>query len=162
MPLVLEAGPDGTALRDLFVAGRFVLDLGSGAGFPGLILAAASNARFVLLESRRKRSNFLEVAAAEMALTNVTVDPTRRSATELAPIFDAVLGRAFAKPVRFYESAAAALSPGGVAILYATPEQPLDLEATGAGLTSPATIRYGVPRGNQTIARLLVLWRKPN
>jgi 16S rRNA (guanine527-N7)-methyltransferase len=163
MPLMLTARPDGPALRELFVAGRSVLDLGSGAGFPGLVLAAGCEARFVLLESRRKRANFLEVAAAEMELANVRVDPTRRSAADLVPTYDVVLGRAFAKPASFYRSAAGALRSGGHAILYATPEQPLDLEAAAtARLTSPSTIHYRVPRGSRTVPRLLVLLRKSN
>lgn len=159
MPLVLASRPSGAALRDLFAAGHRVLDLGSGAGFPGLILAAATPAHFVLLESRRKRASFLEVAAAAMGLANVTVDATRREPADLAPTFDVVLGRAFARPARFYRSAAAALRPDGHAILYATPEQPLDLAAaTAAGLGNPLTLRYAVPRDRRAVARLLVLF----
>jgi 16S rRNA (guanine(527)-N(7))-methyltransferase RsmG len=161
MPLVMATQPHGTALHDLFGATRSVLDLGSGAGFPGLILAAACEARFVLLESRRKRANFLEVAAAEMELANVTVDSARRRPDDFEPAFNLVLGRAFAKPAQFYRSAAAALCPGGGAILYATPDQPLDLKAA-AGLTRPSTIGYQVSRGNQMVARLLLISRKPS
>ncbi len=139
-----------------------MLDLGSGAGFPGLIMAAASECRFVLLESRRKRANFLRVTAAAMELANVEVDATRREPIDLAPTFDIVLGRAFAKPARFYRSAAAALRPHGRALLYATPEQPLDLKpAAAAGLIDHLALRYEVPRDRRPAARLLALWRKP-
>jgi 16S rRNA (guanine527-N7)-methyltransferase len=163
MPLVLATQPEGVTLRDLLVAGHTILDLGSGAGFPGLVLAAGCEAQFVLLESRRKRANFLEVAAAEMELANVLIDPTRRAPADFAPTFDVVLGRAFAKPAQFHSSAAAALHHRGVAILYATPEQLLDLEAAAdGGLTSRSTIRYEVARGNRTVPRLLVLLRKSN
>jgi 16S rRNA G527 N7-methylase RsmG len=61
-------------LRDAFRAGSRVLDLGSGAGFPGLVLAASSSASFTLVESRRKRASFLAVAAAEMGLKNAAVE----------------------------------------------------------------------------------------
>jgi len=163
MPLVIATRPEGAALRDLFAPGRVVLDLGSGAGFPGLILAAACAARFVLLESRRKRANFLRVAAAEMELANVEVDATRRDPADLAPAFDVVLGRAFARPAQFHRCAAAALRPHGLAILYATPEQPLDLEAaTAAGLSGHLRLPYVVPRDRRPAARLLALWRKPS
>jgi 16S rRNA G527 N7-methylase RsmG len=64
-------------LRDAFRAGNRVIDVGSGAGFPGLVLAAASPATFTLLESRRKRASFLAVAAAEMGLRNVIVESKR-------------------------------------------------------------------------------------
>jgi 16S rRNA G527 N7-methylase RsmG len=65
------------ALADAFVAGSRVLDLGSGAGFPALILAAACDADFLLMEARRKRASFLRVTAAEMGLSNVQVDSAR-------------------------------------------------------------------------------------
>ena len=98
-----------------------------------------------------------------MELANVAVDATRRAPADLAPIFDVVLGRAFAKPAQFYRSAATALRPYGLAILYATPEQPLDLEAAaGAGLVCHVTIRYEVPRDHRPLARLLALWHKPS
>ena len=162
MPLVIATRPESSILHDRFVPGRTVLDLGSGAGFPGLILATACAARFVLLESRRKRANFLRLTAAELGLANVAVDATRRGPTDLAPTFDVVLGRAFAKPAQFYRSAAAALRPHGLAILYATPEQPLDLEAAaGAGLGDHLSLPYEVPRDRRPLARLLAIWRKP-
>jgi 16S rRNA G527 N7-methylase RsmG len=65
------------ALADAFVAGTRVLDLGSGAGFPALILAAACDADFLLMEARRKRASFLRLIAAEMGLANVQVDSAR-------------------------------------------------------------------------------------
>lgn len=64
-------------LTDAFLAGSRVLDLGSGAGYPALILAAACDAGFHLLEARRKRASFLRVTAAEMGLSNVQVDSSR-------------------------------------------------------------------------------------
>jgi len=163
MPLVIATRPEGSVLRDRFAPGRTVLDLGSGAGFPGLILAAATDSHFVLLESRRKRANFLRVTAAQMKLANVEVDATRREPVDLAPTFDVVLGRAFAKPAQFYRSAAAALRPHGLALLYATPEQPLDLEAAAAaGLVDHLALRYEVRRDRRPVARLLALWHKPS
>ncbi len=51
-----------------------VIDIGSGAGFPGLILAmACPQSRFTLLESDLKKSGFLQLAIAELGLTNVRV-----------------------------------------------------------------------------------------
>jgi len=49
-------------------------DLGSGGGFPGLVLAAAlPHTRVVLVESVGKKAAFLEQAARELALANVEV-----------------------------------------------------------------------------------------
>ena len=51
-----------------------ILDVGTGAGFPGLILAIAyPDARVVLCEPRKKRASFLKYVAMELALDNVSV-----------------------------------------------------------------------------------------
>lgn len=55
------------------------LDIGSGAGFPGLVIAALDPARFVfLVEPRRKRADFLQHAVDALDLTaQVTIIPDR-------------------------------------------------------------------------------------
>ncbi len=51
-----------------------ILDVGTGAGFPGLILAITyPNAKVVLCEPRKKRASFLKYVAMELELKNVTV-----------------------------------------------------------------------------------------
>src|SRR5450755_4498094 len=57
-PLIQANCADVTGLAERFATGSRVLDLGSGAGFPALLLAAATDAEFVLLEARRKRASF--------------------------------------------------------------------------------------------------------
>ncbi len=89
--LVTESTPmlaASAALADAFVAGTRVLDLGSGAGFPALILAAACDADFLLVEVRRKRASFLRVTAAEMGLANVQVDSARAEPAALRSAHD--------------------------------------------------------------------------
>ncbi|OQC50423.1 MAG: Ribosomal RNA small subunit methyltransferase G [Tenericutes bacterium ADurb.Bin024] len=51
-----------------------LLDIGSGAGFPGIVLAIVyPNLKITLLEPIRKRCNFLNTVIKELALTNVEV-----------------------------------------------------------------------------------------
>ena len=51
-----------------------ILDVGTGAGFPGLILAIAyPHVRTVLCEPRQKRASFLKYVAMELELSNVEV-----------------------------------------------------------------------------------------
>jgi 16S rRNA (guanine527-N7)-methyltransferase len=51
-----------------------ILDVGTGAGFPGLILAIAyPDVRTVLCEPRKKRASFLKYVAMELELSNVEV-----------------------------------------------------------------------------------------
>jgi 16S rRNA G527 N7-methylase RsmG len=151
-----------------------VLDLGSGAGFPGLVLASASLASFTLVESRRKRASFLAVAAAEMDLMNVVVkvgrvEPARPSSRrldeegEVLPRgrFDLVTARGYALAPTFYCAAASALRTGGVAILYANSEQNLALpDAAKYGLHEFRALQYAIPRGGHPVGRILGLWRR--
>jgi 16S rRNA (guanine527-N7)-methyltransferase len=71
------AGLEVDAIR---AAGR-IADLGSGAGFPGLVLAIARpDARVVLVESVGKKAGFLEEAAERLELGNVEVVGDRAEA----------------------------------------------------------------------------------
>jgi 16S rRNA (guanine527-N7)-methyltransferase len=161
-------------LRDAFRTGNQVLDLGSGAGFPGLVLASASPATFTLTESRRKRASFLVSAAAEMRLKNVVVESKRivpqRSSSSYPPTsaqrgasgrFDVVTARAFAAPSTFHLTAASVLRPGGVAILYGNVGQDLALShAEQNDLCEFRSIAYTIPRGSRLITRILGLWQR--
>ena len=72
------------------------LDLGSGAGFPGLIVPMLSGHRVVLVESRAKRIDFLERAITMLGMEDVAVVagmPLER--LETAP-YSVISARAFA------------------------------------------------------------------
>ncbi len=161
MPIALESEPDSNPLREAFGRAARVLDVGSGAGFPGLVLASASAARFTLVEARRKRASFLRAASVEMGLSNVTVEQSHLSPADLNRDFDIAITRALGPPADFYAIAAAALVEGGIAILYANPAQRLDLPAArSAGLGDEARVPYQLRRGQSAVSRMLVVWRK--
>jgi 16S rRNA G527 N7-methylase RsmG len=159
-----SAGEFGGAIREALGERGRVLDLGAGAGFPGLVLAAATPARFGLLEARRKRASFLSVTAAEMELRNVTVEAGRGVQPRMEANFDLVVARAFGQPSEVHRAAAKALRTGGVAILYANPGQRLDLDAArAAGLGELAELPYSLVRGDAgspRVDRILAVWRK--
>ena len=46
------------------------LDIGTGAGFPGLVVAALTDRPTILVEPRRRRAEFLRVAAGALGLSN--------------------------------------------------------------------------------------------
>jgi 16S rRNA (guanine(527)-N(7))-methyltransferase RsmG len=150
MPLVL-ASDESSALSGQFAPNREILDLGSGAGFPGLVLAAASPAHFTLVESRRKRASFLQVAAAEMGLANVTIEAKRAEQLDLEARFDLVTARAFGDPSEFFTLAMRALRAGGLAMLSANPSQRFapDVER----------IAYHVARRDGYVDRILAIRR---
>ena len=72
------------------------LDLGTGAGFPGLVAAVLHPARFILVEARRLRVEFLREAAAVLRVEDrVEVVPTRAEAAPAVPA-SVISARAFA------------------------------------------------------------------
>ncbi|MDD2373205.1 MAG: 16S rRNA (guanine(527)-N(7))-methyltransferase RsmG [Syntrophomonadaceae bacterium] len=66
---------DSLKITDLLdLTGEKLVDIGSGAGFPGMIIAiACPQAEITLVESDHKKSQFLMEVARELALTNVAV-----------------------------------------------------------------------------------------
>jgi len=80
-----------------YIGGQRWLDVGSGAGLPGVPLAIAFPQRqLVLIDSRRKRSQFLTHVVSELGLTNVEVINQRVEAYRPEAKFDTLLARAFA------------------------------------------------------------------
>lgn len=90
-------------------------DLGSGGGFPGLVLAIVSRRPFHLVESDRRKAAFLTEAAARLGLPHVQVHPTRIEAARLPPLA-ALTARALAPLSDLLPHAARLLAPGGVAL----------------------------------------------
>lgn len=123
----LVSGKDVEVLRERHLADSLQLlplvppgegalvDLGSGGGFPGLVLAAALSRPVHLVEADRRKAAFLQSAAAELGLGHVTVHPVRIEALRLPPA-SVVTARALAPLTVLLPWAAALLAPEGVAI----------------------------------------------
>ncbi len=87
---------DSLAAAPLLQGSRFI-DVGSGAGLPGIPLALARpESSWVLLDSSAKRCRFLIQAVAELGLTGVEVVHGRVERYRPATPFDCVVTRAFA------------------------------------------------------------------
>jgi 16S rRNA (guanine527-N7)-methyltransferase len=93
-----------------------IADLGSGAGFPGLILALATDRETHLVESDRRKAAFLTEVAGQLGLRSVIVHATRIESLSLPPIA-ALTARALAPLSQLLSHAARFLAPDGVAIL---------------------------------------------
>lgn len=90
-----------------------IVDVGSGAGLPGIVLALLwPEADFVLVEPVAKKAAFLQQVKTELALTNVVIARCRvedLSATDAPP--DAVVCRAFAALADFAAAVADLAGP---------------------------------------------------
>lgn len=102
-----------------------VIDIGSGAGFPGIPLAIAyPEKQFLLLEPMEKRVAFLRQAIFELDLDNALVQAGR--AQDFCPPtpFSVAVSRAFASPEKLIEAAEHLVAPEGM-MLVATQEKTL-------------------------------------
>jgi 16S rRNA (guanine527-N7)-methyltransferase len=144
-----------------FDRGRRFLDVGSGAGFPGLVIAAAINAQVTLVESRRKRATFLNEAIVEMGLRNVRVETARAESIDLRDGFDLMTARAVGSPVEMFKLAGRALHPGGVLMLYVSAAQKFDDvadAARAAGLGEVSIAGYDLRHGKKIMNRAVATW----
>lgn len=91
-----------------------LVDLGSGAGFPGLVLAILGVASVHLVESDHRKAAFLR-EAARLTTTPVTVHPQRLESLASFPV-DAVTARALAPLPRLLDLAAPFLCKGAVGL----------------------------------------------
>lgn len=93
---------------------RTLLDVGSGAGLPGIPLAIArADLEVTLLDSSHKKASFLTQAKAELALANVTIECERVEHWRPGRTFDVVVSRAFADLGEFVAQAQHLVRPGG-------------------------------------------------
>jgi len=92
-----------------------VVDVGSGAGLPGIPIALACPDRQVtLLDSNQKKGAFLTQASTELALANVKVVVERAESYHPDTTYDVVISRAFSSIADFIRVAGHLCRPGGL------------------------------------------------
>jgi 16S rRNA (guanine527-N7)-methyltransferase len=95
--------------------GRRLLDVGSGAGFPGIPIAIArADVEIDLLDSNHKKCAFLRQAVAELGLTNARVVCERVESWRPAQRFDCIISRALGEIAEVIAWVGHLLAPGGV------------------------------------------------
>ncbi|TAJ80933.1 MAG: 16S rRNA (guanine(527)-N(7))-methyltransferase RsmG [Gallionellaceae bacterium] len=78
------------------------LDVGCGAGLPGVVLAIVRPEwSFTLLDSNSKKTSFVQQASIELGLHNVEVHCARIEEWQVAEKFDGIISRAFAETAEF-------------------------------------------------------------
>ncbi len=104
---------DSLTLRP-YLQGERVLDVGTGAGLPGFILAATERERdFCLLDSAAKRIRFLRNVIGLTGLANAEAIHARIEDFHPEAPYTTVLSRAFKAPAEMLARVARTVAPGG-------------------------------------------------
>jgi 16S rRNA (guanine527-N7)-methyltransferase len=105
---------DSLAVVPHVLDAKNILDVGSGAGLPGIPLALAlPDTRVTLLDSNQKKTTFLHQAVIELKLSNAEVVCERVEKYQSKQTFSVVVSRAFADLPAFVEQAGRLVAAGG-------------------------------------------------
>jgi 16S rRNA (guanine(527)-N(7))-methyltransferase RsmG len=103
--------------------GESWVDVGSGAGFPGMVLAACyPTTRFCLVESNAKKAGFLELEVIDLGLENVEI--YRGRAERMRTKFDVAVARAVADPVEAFGLLTRMITSAGTILVAGTGAAP--------------------------------------
>jgi 16S rRNA (guanine527-N7)-methyltransferase len=92
-----------------------LVDVGSGAGLPGIPLALAlPQVQLTLLDSNHKKATFLRQAVIELGLNNVEVECARAESWQPPQLFEMVVSRAFSDLPQFLDAAGHLCAADGV------------------------------------------------
>jgi 16S rRNA (guanine527-N7)-methyltransferase len=170
IPLGMISRADGSTLFDRHVLDslrarrclraddRLLADIGSGAGLPGLPLAIARpDVHVALIEQRRKRAAFLELAVEELGLSSVSVfaGPVEQYRREA----DVAFARALAPAQTAWKLAARILRPSGRLVYFAGTSWASSeaQELTGRWISTEIVAQGGVAGQGP----LVMMWRTP-
>lgn len=166
MEVVTRHFLDCAVLAPYMISGEKVIDVGTGAGFPGLPLAIlCPGTEFVLLDALRKRIDFLNESVAALGLKNVKAVHARAEefAKEHRAAFDGAVSRAVADLRVLSELTLPLVKTGGV--FYAMKASGCAGEVAAAGEAvrilggaAPVVRRYEAP--GDGVPRALVEIRK--
>ena len=129
-----------------YLHGKSIVDVGSGAGLPGLPLAMAQpQSRFLLLDSASKRTRFLNHVIARLDLSNVAVAQARVEDYDGKAGFDTVISRAFSSLAEFAGLSGHLCAPGGCLLAMKGRVDPAEVAALPAGWRLHQTRDLHVP-----------------
>lgn len=114
MQMVTHHLLDSLAAVPAFATARNVLDVGSGGGLPGIVLAIVRPDMIVsMIDTVHKKTAFLTQVKAQLSLANVTVYTARVEQLQVSDKFDVITSRAFADLSDFVNWSSHLLADGG-------------------------------------------------
>lgn len=114
MQMVTHHLLDSLAAVPAFAAAKNVLDVGSGGGLPGIVLAIVRpDMKVSMIDTVHKKTAFLTQVKAELGLANVTVYTARVEQLQVSEKFDVITSRAFADLSDFVNWSSHLLADGG-------------------------------------------------
>jgi 16S rRNA (guanine527-N7)-methyltransferase len=141
------------------LVGERIVDIGTGAGFPGLPLAVANpQRRFTLVDATAKKLKFVAHAAQVLGLGNVETVHTRAEAFRPKERFHCVLSRAVGPVATFVKWSGHLCAGGGRLLAMKGRAPPEELEGLPSGWKVAAVHRLNVP-GLDEERRLVELCR---
>ncbi len=86
-----------------YLKGHYIIDVGSGAGLPGIPLAImCKDKEFILMDANAKKTRFIQQCCIEIELKNVQVIHQRVELYKPTTEFDTVVSRAYAASDKFF------------------------------------------------------------
>jgi 16S rRNA (guanine527-N7)-methyltransferase len=139
MQMVTHHLLDSLAAVPAFAQAHNVLDVGSGGGLPGIVLAIVRpDMKVSMIDTVHKKTAFLTQVKAQLSLTNVTVYTARVEQLQVNDKFDVITSRAFADLSDFVNWSCHLLADGGryIALKGVAPKDeqerlPADWKVTG-------------------------------
>ena len=118
-----------------FRDGSSVADLGSGAGFPGVLLKLKNpKLKVSLIEATTKKCHFLEMLIDKLKLSGINVLNKRIEEIEEREIFDIVVSRALSDVRTVLELSSGIIKTNGQVVLYKGPSYLEELEEAEAAI----------------------------
>jgi 16S rRNA (guanine527-N7)-methyltransferase len=141
---------DCLAALHAFVGAKRVLDVGSGGGLPGMVIAiwaswSAPGMQVDLIDTVHKKTAFLTQAKAQLRLDNLTVHTGRVEQLVTEHAFDIITSRAFAALSDFVSLSGHLLRAGGKMIAMKGPAFETELLSLPAAWRHEATEKLSVP-----------------
>jgi 16S rRNA (guanine527-N7)-methyltransferase len=152
MQMVTHHLLDSLAAVPAFARARNVLDVGSGGGLPGIVLAIVRpDMKVSMIDTVHKKTAFLTQVKAELELANVTVYTARVEQLQVSDKFDVITSRAFADLSDFVNWSCHLLADGGryIALKGVAPkdeQERLPADWTVTGLEPLQVPRLGAER----------------